>query len=121
VVRCGTKWEELPALADRRPYDARARLANATVTEVGMNVLAPVVASGRLRPALRTGLSQDSRQASLGLRPDSRKRDARPRRQRVSVAEPGRSADSRRDEAETAVARARLLIVHSREIDDAGE
>jgi hypothetical protein len=105
----------------------RARLAELpTVTEVGMNVLAPVARGGRLLPAMT-----DERGSVLGFQagefrvhdPETRRRAMHDRvggttcpcltLEEVVSREP---ASLRR-----AVAQAKLVMVHSQEIDQAGE
>ncbi|MCY2995954.1 MAG: BREX-6 system phosphatase PglZ [Planctomycetota bacterium] len=103
----------------------RARLAELpTVTEVGMNVLAPVVASGRLRPALSDGTVAGFSTGEFRVYdPDSRKRAMHDRVGGSTCPWLSLEEVLTRDATslKQAVARARLLIVHSREIDDAGE
>jgi hypothetical protein len=103
----------------------RARLAELpTVTEVGMNVLAPVADRGRLRPALSDaavlGFSAGEFRVSD---PESRKRAMHDRAGGATC--PWLSLDEvlSRDTTslKQAVARARLVVVHSDEIDRAGE
>ena len=102
-----------------------ARLAELpTVTEVGMNVLAPVAERGRLRPVLA---GEAVRGFALGeftvSDPESRKRAIHGRIGGATC--PWLTLDEvlGRDAAslKQAVARARLVVVHSLEIDDAGE
>ena len=116
------------ALEDTRATVVRleARLAELpTVTEVGMNVLAPVVQpGGRLRPALNgdkvLGFSTGEYRVSS---PDTRQRAMQARVGGRTC--PWLSLDEvlRRDPAKLkkTVAGANLVIVHSTEIDDAGE
>ena len=103
----------------------RARLAELpTVTEVGMNVLAPVVASGRLRPALSDGTVAGFSTGEFRVYdPDSRKRAMHDRVGGGTCPWLTLEEVLTRDATslKQAVARARLVIVHSREIDDAGE
>lgn len=120
--------EELyQALSDTPATTAqlRARLAELpTVTEVGMNVLAPVSDRGRLRPALSDG-------AVLGFSTgEFRVSDSETRKRAMHDRAGGgtcpwisldevltRDATSLKQ----AVARAQLVVVHSDEIDRAGE
>lgn len=103
----------------------RARLAELpTVTEVGMNVLAPVANGGRLRPALFEGQVAGFSAGEFRVcDPESRKRAMHDRVGGATC--PWLTLDEvlSRDAAslKKAVVRARLIIVHSREIDDAGE
>lgn len=103
----------------------RARFAELpTVTEVGMNVLAPVADRGRLRPALDQGaILGFSTGAFRVSNPESRKRAMHDR-----VGGPTcpwltleevltREATNLKQ----TVARARLVVIHSREIDEAGD
>ena len=107
----------------------RGRLAELpTVTEVGMNVLAPVASSGRLLPAMSgTGNGAVVLGFSAGefrvSDPDTRRRAMHDRVGGVTC--PWLTLDEvvSRDGASLrrAVAQARLLVVHSQEIDSAGE
>jgi hypothetical protein len=103
----------------------KARLAELpSVTEVGMNVLAPVATNGRLRPAMADGKVLGF---STGeFRVDSPETRRRAMADRVggatcpllSLADVlGRDAAS----LKLAIARANLVVVHSQEIDTAGE
>lgn len=102
-----------------------ARLAELpTVTEVGMNLLAPVTANGRVRPVIQDGVIR-----GFGLG-EFTVFDAKTRRRaihdRVGGATcPWMSLEDlvSRDAASLrqSVARARLVVVHSLEIDTAGE
>lgn len=103
----------------------KARLAELpTVTSVGMNALAPVAAGGRLRPVLRNGSIEGFQAAEFQVTGiESRKRamaeraggDTCPWLTLGDVL--SRSAPSLKQ----AVARAKLVVIHSTEIDDAGE
>jgi hypothetical protein len=103
----------------------RARLAELpTVTEVGMNVLAPVADRGRLRPALSEGTVLGFSAGEFRVSDfESRKRAMHDRVGGVTC--PWLSLDEvlTRDQTslKQAVARARLVVVHSDEIDRAGE
>jgi hypothetical protein len=106
----------------------KARLAELpSVTEVGMNVLAPVASSGRLRPSLSSADGGSVQGFSTGefrvFNPDTRKRAMH---ERVGGATcpwltledvVGRDGASLR----RSIAQARLVVVHNREIDAAGE
>jgi hypothetical protein len=106
----------------------KARLAELpTVTEVGMNVLAPVVVQGRLSPSL----SSSDGGTILGFRageflvnnPDSRRRAMEVRTAggnclKLTLEE---VTSLKADTLKKKVDQARLLMVHSREIDSAGE
>ena len=106
----------------------KARLAELpTVTEVGMNVLAPVATSGRLRPSLSAinggrvlGFSTGEFRVSD---PETRKRAMHDRV--GGAACPWLSLEDvvSRDSAslKRSIAQARLLVIHNREIDKAGE
>lgn len=106
----------------------KARLAELpTVTEVGMNVLAPVAANGRLRPVLST---DDGRRVTgfstaefRVFDPESRKRSMHDRV--GGSACPWLTLEDvvTRDSAslKRSIAQARLVVVHTREIDSAGE
>ncbi len=106
-----------------------ARLAELpTVTAVGMNVLAPVVTNGRLTPVLQQGAtgSRINGFTTGEFRvhdPDSRKRAIHDRVGGTTAplltleAVINRESDS----LKRTIAQARLVIVHSQEIDHAGE
>jgi len=95
-----------------------------SVTEVGMNVLAPVAASGRLQAALRNekilGFSTGEFRVS---NPESRKRAMHDRVGGGTCPWLDLSEVLRRDTKSLTrtVARSKLVVVHSREIDNAGE
>ena len=92
-----------------------------------MNVLAPVLANGRLVPAN----AEPEEDGSLGgfstgeyrvFRPNAQACHARPRRRRHGpLADARRGGRPRRRDAQRTVAQARLVVVHSQEIDTAGE
>ncbi len=95
-----------------------------SVTEVGMNVLAPVASSGRLRPLVKNGRIQGFSAGEFTVsNPDTRKRAMQERVGGgtcpwLTLEEVlGRDASSLKQ----AVSRARLVVVHSQEIDNAGE
>ena len=103
----------------------KARLAELpTVTEVGMNVLAPVANNGRLRPALTDGKVLGFSTGEFRVSdPETRRRAMA---DRVGGATCplltldevlGRDAASLKQ----AISRANLVVVHSKEIDTAGE
>jgi hypothetical protein len=106
----------------------KARLAELpTVTEVGMNVLAPVVSSGQLSP----GLSSNDGGSIQGFRageflvnnPETRLRAMQARAAgghclKLTLEE---VTSLKADTLKKKVEQARLLMVHSREIDSAGE
>ena len=106
----------------------KARLAELpTVTEVGMNVLAPVVSQGRLNPSLSSsdgGSIQGFRAGEfLVNNPDTRLRAMQARTAggiclKLSLEE---VTSLKADTLKKKVEQSRLLMVHSREIDDAGE
>ena len=115
------------ALADTPATTVRlaARLAELpSVTEVGMNVLAPVTDHHKLRPSLAGGRVQGFSCGEFRVStPETRKR-AMHDRVGGSTCPWLRLADVlARDSAalKQTVARAKLLVVHSTEIDDAGE
>ena len=123
--------EELYRLLVDTPATAvhlRGRLAELpTVTEVGMNVLAPVAKNGRLRPALSTTETTRVLGFSTGefrvSDPETRRRAMHDRVGGGTC--PGLSLEEvvRRDSTslKRAIAQARLVVVHSQEIDQAGE
>jgi hypothetical protein len=100
-----------------------------TVTEVGMNVLAPVAQGGRLSPAM--SYTSDGRASVAGFAsgefrvsdPETRKRAMQDRVGGSTCPWLSLEEVVSRDSAslKRAVAKARLVIVHSREIDNAGE
>lgn len=103
----------------------RARLAELpTVTEVGMNVLAPVATSGRLRPTV------DGKRIK-GFHTGEYTVDAPATRQRTMHARVGGQkcpwialdevTDRTVDSLRNAIRGANLVVVHSREIDNLGE
>ena len=106
----------------------KARLAELpTVTEVGMNVLAPVVVQGRLSPSLSSsdgGAIQGFRAGEfLVNNPDTRLRAMQARTAggnglKLTLEE---VTSLKADTLKKKVDQARLLMVHSREIDSAGE
>ncbi len=106
----------------------KARLAELpTVTEVGMNVLAPVVSQGRLSPSLSSsdgGAIQGFRAGEFLVKnPDTRLRAMQARTAggtclKLSLEE---VTSLKADTLKKKVEQSRLLMVHSREIDDAGE
>lgn len=105
----------------------RPRLAELpTVTEVGMNVLAPVSRDGRLRVSLSgdTGKVQGFQAGEFRVcDPETRRRAMHERTGGATC--PMLTLDEvvSRDSAslKRSVSRARLIVVHSREIDEAGE
>lgn len=106
----------------------KARLAELpTVTEVGMNVLAPVVSQGKLSPSLPSsdgGSIQGFRAGEfLVNNPDTRLRAMQARTTggnclKLTLEE---VTSLKADTLKKKVEQARLLMVHSREIDSAGE
>jgi hypothetical protein len=97
-----------------------------TVTEVGMNALAPVFRSGRLTPVMAsdTGSVQGFQAGEFRVcDPETRKRAIHDRVGGATcpwlTLEEVVSRDS--SSLKQAVARARLVVVHSQEIDNAGE
>jgi hypothetical protein len=107
----------------------KARFAELpTVTEVGMNVLAPVTQGGRLSPVMTT---VDGRAGVTGFAtgefrvfdPDTRKRAMQDRVGGTTCPWLSLEEVVSRDSSSLrrAVAKARLLVVHSQEIDSAGE
>jgi hypothetical protein len=106
----------------------KARLAELpTVTEIGMNVLAPVATNGRLNPALSANGASRVLGFSTGefrvSDPETRKRAMHGRVGGATC--PLITLDDvvQRNSAslKRSVAQARLLVVHSQEIDNAGE
>lgn len=121
--------EELRRQLDGLPatnVHLKARLAELpTVTEIGMNVLAPVEKGGRLFPAMASDLSGITGFQSGEFRvsdPETRKRAMNGR---VGGATPWLSLEEVVTRESTSLKRtvgqAKLLVVHSQEIDNAGE
>ncbi len=103
----------------------RARYAELpTVTEVGMNVLAPVASNGRLRPHIAdkriTGFSTGEFRVHD---PDTRQRAMADRAGGATCPRLTLAEVLKRDTTslKLGIARARLVVVHSQEIDKAGE
>jgi hypothetical protein len=106
----------------------KARLAELpTITAVGMNVLAPVVSQGRLSPSLSSndgGSIQGIRAGEfLVTNPDTRLRAMQActpgaKAQKISLEE---LINLKSETLRKKVDQARLLMVHNKEIDDAGE
>ena len=103
----------------------RARYAELpTVTEVGMNVLAPVASHGRLRPHIAdkciTGFSTGEFRVHD---PDTRQRAMADRAGGATCPRLTLAEVLKRDTTslKLGIARARLVVVHSQEIDKAGE
>ncbi len=102
-----------------------ARLAELpTVTEVGMNVLAPVSRNHRLRPVLVGGHIQGFATGEFRVSdPNSRQRAKRERVGGTTC--PWLSLDDVVDRDNTTlkktIAQAKLVVIHSMEIDNAGE
>ena len=95
-----------------------------TVTAVGMNALAPVVRGGRITPEVSGGKFRGFSTGQYRVHdPDSRKRAMHERVggrtcPRLSLRE---AVDRDVTSLKRAIAQARLIFVHSHEIDDAGE
>ncbi len=110
----------------------RARLAELpSVTEVGMNVLAPVVTNGRLTPALDASGTNGAPTCIVGFSTgEYRVKDPETRRRAMHDRVGGSTcpwlsleAVVRGDAAtlKRTIAQAKLVVVHSQEIDSAGE
>ena len=95
-----------------------------TVTEVGMNVLAPVSRNGRLRPVLVDGKVQGFTTGEFRVSDPSTRQRAKKERVGGSTC-PRLTLDEVVDRDNTAlkktIAQAKLVVVHSMEIDNAGE
>lgn len=104
--------------------DLRARLAELpTITPVGMNVLAPVTTGGRLVPALESGSFGGWKTGEFTVRsPDDRAR-AMGERTGVPVLalRLAEVCDADNVALKRRIAQAKLIVVHSQEIDEAGE
>lgn len=120
--------EELYRMLAGMPASAvhlKARLAELpTVTEVGMNVLAPVMDYGRLRPIMTGGAVGGFSTGEFRVaEPETRKRAMHDRVGGATcpwlTLEEVVSRDA--ESLKRTVARTRLLVVHSQEIDNAGE
>lgn len=108
-----------------------ARLAELpTVTEVGMNVLAPVKVSGKLRPVLSRSSPDRSPKFGGFQVGEYRVKDPETRQRAIRERVGGATCPLLKlkevieDDATTLrrrIARARIVIVHSTEIDEAGE
>ena len=95
-----------------------------SVTEVGMNVLAPVVSRGKLHPSLSNGKIQGFSTGEFRVsNPESRKRAMHDRVGGGTCPWLKLEQVLGRDSValKRTVAQAKLLVVHSLEIDDAGE
>ncbi len=103
----------------------RARLAELpTVTEIGMNALAPTAQGGRLRPVVRDGRVVALRAGEFQVaRPDDRRRAMHERVGGTTCPLLTLSEVNARDaeHLRRSIAQARLVVVHSTEIDEAGE
>jgi hypothetical protein len=103
----------------------RARLAELpTVTEVGMNALAPVSVSGRLTPAIAKGRFQGFSTGVFRVKdPDTRRRAMHDRvgGSTCPLLKLGEVVSKDAAALKQSVSRAKLVIIHSQEIDDAGE
>lgn len=120
--------EELFRAMDGTPATTvhlKPRLAELpSVTEVGMNVLAPVAPHGRLRPAISgSAIKGFSTGEFRVMNPATRNRAMWDRVGGATCPWLDLADVLRRDSTslKQAVARAQLVVVHSREIDDAGE
>lgn len=95
-----------------------------SVTEVGMNALTPLAQHGKLRPVLSDGALKGFHSGEFQvINPDSRRRAISERIGGDTCPWLNLSEVLERDSAslKRSIARARLLVVHSREIDEAGE
>ncbi|AWJ86774.1 alkaline phosphatase (plasmid) [Azospirillum sp. TSH58] len=105
--------------------DLRARLAELpTLTAVGMNVLAPVAGGGRLTPVFAGGEVAGFRSGEYTVRGPADRARAMGERSvgRAALLLPLAEVwDAPPDRLKRQVANARLIVVASREIDDAGE
>ena len=103
----------------------KARLAELpTVTEVGMNVLAPVLAGGKLRPVVSSGSIAGFQSGEF--RVDDPKSRKRAMQERVGgktcpllTLSEVRQRDA--DSLKQTMTQARLIVVHSQELDSSGE
>lgn len=118
------EMQELPSTTS----SLKARLAELpTVTEVGMNALAPVVQGGRLKPVRAAGDNGGFLGFQCGefrvSNPETRKRAMQDRVGGSTCPWLALEQVLERDATSLrrAIAQARLLVVHSRELDVAGE
>jgi hypothetical protein len=105
--------------------DLRARLAELpSITAVGMNVLAPVARDGRLSPMIKAGRFVGFRSGEASIaRPEDR---VRAMGLRVGGKPPkllslGAVRTTPPDRLKNQVSQAHLLVIHSTDIDEAGE
>lgn len=124
------RYEMAIALADdlRGPgltVDLKPRYAELpTLTSVGMNVLAPVTQGGRLTPVLSGGKVTGFRTGEFTVKdPETRARamGERSTGQKALMLTVQQVVDEPLETLKRRVAQARLVLVHGREIDDAGE
>lgn len=105
--------------------DLRARLAELpTLTAVGMNVLAPVASGGRLTPVFAGGEVAGFRSGEYAVRGPADRARAMGERgvgRAALLLQLSEVWDAPPDRLKRQVANARLIVVASREIDDAGE
>lgn len=103
----------------------KARLAELpTVTEVGMNVLAPVASNGKLRPVVQSGSIAGFQAGEFRVDdPKTRQRAMQERVGGSSCPLLTLSEVRQRDSAslKRTIAKARLVLVHSQELDTSGE
>ena len=117
---------ELRAHHPDAAIDLRPRLAELpTVTEVGMNALAPVARDGRLRPVLQknnrfSGLHSGEFQV---LNPETRRRamEARVRGSRCQLITLQQASELTPKKLKDKIKGAGLIVIHSRGIDEVGE
>lgn len=104
--------------------ELRPRLAELpTITAVGMNVLAPVATGGRLSPALETGDFKGFRTGEFTVRePEDRARAMAERSgAHVITLKLAEICEAEAGALRRKIGPAKLILVHSQEIDEAGE
>jgi hypothetical protein len=130
IVVDALRYEMAADLADELKgpgitVDLRARLAELpTLTAVGMNALAPVAAGGRLTPVFAGGELAGFRSGEYTVRAPADRARAMGERSvgRAALLLPLAEVwDAPPERLKRQVAQARLIVVASREIDDAGE
>lgn len=95
-----------------------------TITDVGMNVLAPVAVNGKLKPAISDGKLQGFSTGEFRVKdPETRKRAMHARVGGLTCPWLTLEEVVTRDapNLKNAISKAKLVIVHSQEIDNAGE
>lgn len=127
ALRLEMAEELMQSLSDDKSTTIRldARLAELpTVTAVGMNVLAPMVRGGRLKPVIQGGKFDGFSTGEYRVTdPDSRRRAMHDRigGKQCAGLTLREVIDRDTTSLKRSIAQSRLVVVHSKEIDDAGE